>query len=145
MEGVYDYGAQTSVQFPFGFGLSYTTFEYSNLKIDKKEFLPGETLTITVNVKNTGSVAGKEAVLLFTSDLVASLSPDVRRLREFKKIDLKPGETKEVSFTLNADDLAFVNAEGKWTIEEGEFRFQIGNITNTVKCTKTKNWDTPNK
>ena len=115
------------------------------MKIDKKEFLPGETLTITVNVKNTGSVAGKEAVLLFTSDLVASLSPDVRRLREFKKIDLKPGETKEVSFTLNADDLAFVNAEGKWTIEEGEFRFQIGNITNTVKCTKTKNWDTPNK
>ncbi|MGV8962345.1 MAG: glycoside hydrolase family 3 N-terminal domain-containing protein, partial [Candidatus Saccharimonadaceae bacterium] len=129
MEGVYDYGAQTSVQFPFGFGLSYTTFEYGNLKIDKSEFTPGEDLNITVNVKNTGKVTGKEAVLLFTSDLVASLSPDVRRLREFKKISLEPGETKVVSFKINADELAFVNSDGKWTIEEGEFRFQIGNIT----------------
>ena len=83
MEGAYDYGAETSVQYPFGFGLSYTTFEYANLKIDKAEFAPGEFITISVDVKNAGSVTGKESLLLFTRDLVASLTPDVRRLRAF--------------------------------------------------------------
>ena len=145
MEGVYDYGAETSVQFPFSFGLSYTTFEYSGLKIDKSEFVSGEPITISVNVKNTGKVTGKESVLLFSSDLVASVSPDVRRLRAFDKIELKSGEVKNVTFTINADDLAFVNAEGKWTLEEGDFKIQIGDLTETTKCTQTKIWDTPNK
>ena len=145
MEGAYDYGAETSVQYPFGFGLSYTTFDYSNLTIDNKEFAPGEVITVTVNVKNSGSVAGKESVLLFTSDLVASLTPDVRRLRAFDKVELQPGENKTVTFTMNADELAFVNAGGKWTIEEGGFRFQIGDLTDVVKCTQTKIWETPNR
>ncbi|MGB4340411.1 MAG: glycoside hydrolase family 3 N-terminal domain-containing protein, partial [Dysgonamonadaceae bacterium] len=97
MEGVYDYGAETSVQYPFGFGLSYTTFEYANLTIDRKSFVPGDTITVTVDVKNTGAMAGKETVMLFTSDLVASITPDVRRLRAFRKINLQPGEQKTVT------------------------------------------------
>lgn len=145
MEGVYDYGAQTSVQYPFGFGLSYTTFEYSNLAVDKKEFVSGDQLTVSIDVKNSGTVAGKEAVLLFSSDMVASLSPDVRRLRAFEKIALQPGETKTVTLQLNADDLAFVNEKGKWTLEEGEFKLQAGNQIAMIHCTKTRTWDTPNK
>ena len=145
MEGAYDYGAATSVQYPFGFGLSYTTFEYTNLKIDKREFTPGEMITVSINVKNSGALKGKESLLLFTSDLVASLSPDVRRLRAFDKVELAPGQTKNVTFTINAEELAFVNANGKWTIEEGEFKFQIGDQTQTIRCTQTKIWDTPNR
>jgi beta-glucosidase len=116
MEGVYDYGAETSVQYPFGFGLSYTTFEYANLTIDRKSFVPGDTITVTVDVKNTGAMAGKETVMLFTSDLVASITPDVRRLRAFRKINLQPGEQKTVTLKVAANDLAFVNPEGKWIL-----------------------------
>ncbi|WP_129594701.1 glycoside hydrolase family 3 N-terminal domain-containing protein [Seramator thermalis] len=145
MSGAYDYGARTDVQYPFGFGLSYTTFEYSNLTVDKNEFLPGDILTVSVDVKNTGKVAGKETVMLFSSDLVASITPDVRRLRAFEKIELQPGETKKVVLKLPANDLAFVNEKGKWIIEEGDFRFQIGNLTDKVTCTQTKIWDSPNK
>lgn len=145
MEGAYDYGAQTSVQYPFGFGLSYTTFGYSNLKVDKKSFAAGDVITVSVDVKNTGAVAGKEAVLLFSSDLVASLSPDVRRLRAFEKIALQPGETKTVTLQLPANDLAFVNENGKWTLEEGEFKLQAGNQIEMINCTQTKVWNTPNR
>lgn len=145
MEGAYDYGAETSVQYPFGFGLSYTTFEYSGLSVNKKEFAPGDELTVSVQVKNTGNVAGKEAVMLFSSDLVASLSPDVRRLRAFEKIALNPGEAKTVTLKLPADDLAFVNENGKWTLEDGDFKLQVGDKIETVRCTQTKIWDTPNK
>ncbi|RNC63980.1 glycoside hydrolase family 3 N-terminal domain-containing protein [Proteiniphilum sp. X52] len=145
MEGAYDYGAQTSVQYPFGFGLSYTTFEYANLAVDKKDFVSGDLLTITVDVKNSGTVAGKEAVLLFSSDMVASLSPDVRRLRAFEKIALEPGETKTVTLRLAADDLAFVNEKGEWTLEAGEFKLQAGDQIAMIHCAKARIWDTPNK
>ena len=145
MEGAYDYGAQTSVQYPFGFGLSYTTFEYGNLTVDKPDFVSGDLLTVTVDVKNGGTVAGKESVLLFSSDMVASLSPDVRRLRAFEKISLEPGETKTVTLQLAADDLAFVNENGKWTLEAGEFKLQAGDQIAMVNCMKTRIWDTPNK
>lgn len=145
MEGAYDYGAETSVQYPFGFGLSYTTFEYSNLKIDKMQFVSGDDIHVSVDVKNTGRVAGKESVLLFSSDLVASITPDVRRLRAFQKVALNPGETKTVKLKINANDLAFVNQHGKWTLEEGEFKLQIGNLIDNIKCTKTRIWETPNK
>lgn len=145
MEGAYDYGAHTSVQYPFGFGLSYTTFDYSNLTVDKSEFVSGDKISVSVDVKNTGKVAGKEAVLLFSSDLVASISPDVRRLRAFDKIALNPGEVKRVTLTLAADELAFVNEKGKWTLEEGDFRIQIANQVINIKCTQTKHWDTPNR
>ena len=145
MEGAYDYGAETSIQYPFGFGLSYTTFAYSNLTIDKKTFIPDDTLIISVDVSNKGDVAGKEAVLLFSSDLVASITPDVRRLRAFDKIELNPGETKTVQFELPTNDLAFVNAAGKWTLEAGEFRLQIGDKTEIVNCIETKTWESPNR
>ncbi|WP_129594706.1 glycoside hydrolase family 3 N-terminal domain-containing protein [Seramator thermalis] len=145
MSGAYDYGARTDVQYPFGFGLSYTTFEYSNLTVDKNEFLPGDILTVSVDVKNTGKVAGKETVMLFSSDLVASITPDVRRLRAFEKIELQPGETKKVVLKLPANDLAFVNEKGKWIIEEGDFRLQVANQTQQIRCMKTKIWETPNR
>ncbi|MGB4445757.1 MAG: glycoside hydrolase family 3 N-terminal domain-containing protein [Dysgonamonadaceae bacterium] len=145
MEGVYDYGAETSVQYPFGFGLSYTTFEYANLTIDRKSFVPGDTITVTVDVKNTGAMAGKETVMLFTSDLVASITPDVRRLRAFRKINLQPGEQKTVTLKVAANDLAFVNPEGKWILEEGDFKFQVGDLVDKVTCAQTKIWQTPNR
>jgi len=96
-------------------------------------------------VKNTGEMAGKESVMLFTSDLVASITPDVRRLRAFQKINLQPGERKTVALKIAADDLAFVNFEGKWILEEGDFKFQVGNLADKVTCTQTKIWDTPNR
>lgn len=145
MEGAYDYGAQTSVQYPFGFGLSYTTFEYANLRVNQSDFVSGDLLTVTVDVRNSGRVTGKEAVLLFSSDMVASLSPDVRRLRAFEKISLEPGETKTVTLQLAADDLAFVNEKGKWTLEAGVFKLQAGDQITMINCTKTHIWDKPNK
>ncbi len=145
MEGAYDYGAQTSVQYPFGFGLSYTTFEYSDFIIDKKEFISGDTIRISVDIKNTGSVSGKEPVMLFSRDLIATLSPDVRRLRAFEKISLNPGETKTVSLLIPVNDLAYVNEKGKWVLEAGEFMLQTGKLTEKIVCKENKIWETPNK
>ena len=145
MEGAYDYGAQTSVQYPFGYGLSYTTFDYSNLQVDRTEFTSGDTITLSVDITNSGSVEGKEALLLFSSDRVASITPDVRRLRAFEKISLKPGERERVTIRLAADDLAFVNEHGKWTLEEGDFMLQAGDQTADIRCAVTKIWETPNR
>ena len=145
MAGAYDYDAKVTQQWPFGYGLSYTTYEYGNLRVDKQSFAPGSMLTVTVDVKNTGQRAGKEAVLLYSSDLVASIVPDSRRLRAFQKVELQPGETKSVAFSLPADDLAFVGQDGKWVLEEGEFVLAVGGQTVKVNCTATKHWDTPNK
>ncbi len=144
MSGAYNYDAKVSLQWPFGYGLSYTTFEYSNLKVDKASFTADDILTVSVDVKNTGNRAGKEAVLLYSSDLVASIVPDNKRLRDFTKIELQPGEQKTVTFKLPAKNLAFVNADGKWTLEEGDFELKIDRQKQGVKCTKTKVWDTPN-
>ena len=144
MAGAYNYDAKVSLQWPFGYGLSYTTFEYANLKVDKSQFSADDVLNISVDVKNTGSCAGKEAVLLYSSDLVASIVPDNRRLRDFTKISLEPGETKTVTFLLPAKALAFVGADGKWTIEEGDFILKIGSLTVPVVCERTKVWDEPN-
>ena len=144
MAGAYNYDAKVSLQWPFGYGLSYTTFEYSNLKVDKATFSADDVLTVSVDVKNTGSRAGKEAVLLYSSDLVASIVPDNRRLRDFTKIELQPGEVKTVTFQLPAKSLAFVGADGKWTLEEGDFILKIGNQTVPTACTQTKVWDEPN-
>lgn len=145
MEGAYDYDAVVSVQWPFGYGQSYTTFEYSNLTVDKSSFTADDTLTFTVDVANTGKRAGKETVMLFSSDLVASLTPENRRLRAFDKIELKPGEKKTVSLSIPASALAFVGYDGHWTLEKGDFRIQAGNQTVNVNCTATHTWNTPNK
>jgi beta-glucosidase len=145
MEGVYNYNAVMDVQWPFGHGLSYTTFAYSDMSVSASKFESGDQLTVSVKVTNTGEVAGKESVLLFSSDLYASSTPDVRRLRAFDKVELAPGETKTVRLQLAADDLAFVNYNGKWTLEQGDFILSCGGLEKTVTCTQTKVWDTPNK
>lgn len=145
MEGAYDYDAVISVQWPFGYGLSYTMFEYSNFHADLNSFVAGDELRFSVDVTNTGERPGKEVVMLFSSDLVASLTPENRRLRAFSKVELQPGETKKVELSIKGSDLAFVGADGKWILEQGEFRMQAGNQVLTVECRETHQWETPNK
>lgn len=126
-EGIYNYDADYNPQYVFGYGLSYTTFGYRDIKLSKNTLKKGETLNISVEVSNTGKVAGKESVLLYISDLVASdISPDIKRLRGFDKIELKPGESKTVTFKIKADDIAYVNSELKKVTEAGEFQIQLG-------------------
>ena len=145
MAGAYDYDAKVVQQWGFGYGLSYTTYAYSKLSVDKVDFKDGDEITFTVDVTNTGRVAGKEPVLLYSSDLVASIVPDSRRLRAFTKVALEPGETKTVSLTIKASDLAFVGADGKWILEEGDFNIQVGDQSVAVSCTETKKYENPNK
>ena len=144
MSGAYNYDAKVSLLWPFGYGLSYTTFDYSNLRVDRQQFTADDVLTVSVDVSNTGSRAGKEAVLLYSSDLVASVVPDNRRLRDFSKVSLQPGETKTVTFRLPARQLAFVGADCCWRLEEGDFLLRVGRLSQKVVCTATKVWDTPN-
>lgn len=145
MEGAYDYNAKITQQWGFGQGLSYTTYQYSNLKVSQSQFRHGDVIKVSVDVKNTGKVAGKESVLLFSSDLIASMTPDGRRLRAFDKVELQPGETKTVSFDLKADDLAFVGYDGKWILEEGDFRLMIADQTADIHCGDTYQWQTANR
>ena len=145
MQGAYDYDAVMSVQWAFGYGLSYTTFAYDRLSVNKPSFTAGDELVFTVDVTNTGDKAGKESVLLFSSDLVASLTPDIRRLRAFEKVELQPGETKTVTLKVKGSDLAFVGYDGKWILEKGDFRIQTGKQTLNITCSETKKWNTPNK
>ena len=145
MDGLYNYDATMDVQWPFGAGLSYTSFEYSGLKsISPVQFNADDMLTFEVTVKNTGSVKGKEAVLLFSSDIIASKVPDVKRLRQFTKVELNPGESKTVRLEIPAHELAFVGHDGKWRLEKGQFRIACGSESMMIDCTETKVWDTPN-
>ena len=134
MEGAYDYNAVVSVQWPFGYGLSYTTFEYSNFQCSVEEFGADTDLVFTVDVKNTGDVAGKEVVMLYSRDMVASMVPENRRLRAFEKVEIQPGETVNVELKIKGSDLAFVNPKGKWILEPGEFRMQAGDQTLMLTC-----------
>lgn len=145
MEGAYDYNAKITQQWGFGHGLSYTSYQYSNLKVSQSDFRHGDIIKVSVDVKNTGKVAGKESVLLFSSDLIASMVPDGRRLRAFDKIELLPGETKTVTFNLNADDLAFVGYDGKWVLEEGDFKLMIADQSADIHCDKTYQWQSANR
>lgn len=145
MSGAYNYDAVVDVQWMFGTGLSYTTFRYDNLMVNTPQFKAGDKLIFSVEVTNTGKVAGKEAVLLYASDLVASTSPDVKRLRQFTKVELQPGETKTVTLEVPANDLAFVGYDEKWILEKGDFRIQVGDQVINVTATATTKWDTPNR
>lgn len=145
MEGAYDYNAKITQQWGFGYGLSYTSYKYSNLKVSQSDFRHGDIIKVSVDVKNTGKVAGKESVLLFSSDLIASMVPDGRRLRAFDKVELQPGETKTVTFELKADDLAFVGWNGKWRLEEGDFKLVIADQSADIHCTDTYQWPTANR
>ena len=145
MEGAYDYNAKITQQWGFGYGLSYTTYKYSNLKVSQSDFRHGDIIKVSVDVKNTGKVAGKESVLLFSSDLIASMVPDGRRLRAFDKVELQPGETKTMIFELKADNLAFVGWNGKWRLEEGDFKLMIADQSADIHCTDTYQWPTANR
>ena len=145
MEGAYDYNAKITQQWGFGYGLSYTTYKYSNLKVSQSDFRHGDIIKVSVDVKNTGKVAGKESVLLFSSDFIASMVPDGRRLRAFDKVELQPGETKTMTFELKADDLAFVDWNGKWRLEEGDFKLMIADQSADIHCTDTYQWPTANR
>ena len=141
MEGAYDYNARITQQWGFGTGLSYTTFEYSNLRVDKAHFTKDDVLTVSVDVTNKGRMAGKESTLLYSSDLIASMTPDGRRLRQFDKISLNPGETRTVTLQLPASDLAFVGYDGHWRLEEGDFLLTVGSLSTQVTCDQTFVWD----
>lgn len=145
MEGAYDYNAKITQQWGFGYGLSYTSYKYSNLKVSQSDFRHDDIIKVSVDVKNTGKVAGKESVLLFSSDLIASMVPDGRRLRAFDKVELQPGETKTMTFELKADDLAFVGWNGKWRLEEGDFKLMIADQSADIHCTDTYQWPTANR
>ena len=144
MSGDYNYDAKVDVQWNFGDGMSYTNYKYSNLTVNKKEFTPSDNLVFTIDVKNTGKRAGKEPILLFASDLVASSIPDVKRLREFDKIELQPGEMKTVTLRIKASDLAFVGYDRKWRMEKGKFAITCGSESLMIRCTEDKVWSTPN-
>ena len=141
MEGAYDYNARITQQWGFGTGLSYTTFEYANLRVDKAHFTKDDVLTVSVDVTNKGRMAGKESILLYSSDLIASMTPDGRRLRQFDKIALTPGETRTVTLQLPASDLAFVGYDGHWRLEEGDFLLTVGSLSTQVTCDQTFVWD----
>ena len=141
MDGAYDYNARITQQWGFGTGLSYTTFEYANLRVNKTHFTKDDVLKVSVDVTNKGKMAGKESILLFSSDLVASMTPDGRRLRQFDKIELKPGQTRTVTLQLPASDLAFVGYDGRWRLEEGDFLLTVGSLSTQVTCDQTFVWE----
>ncbi len=141
MDGSYNYEASNTVQYPFGFGLSYTTFVYSDLKVNKTNFKATDELQFSVTVKNTGKMAGKEAVLLYVSDDVASLTPDNKRLRAFEKVTLLAGESKIIKLTVPASELAFVGLDNKWRLEAGSFTVRCGNQQLSVHTDETRVWE----
>lgn len=136
-DGVYDYGGGFAPQFEFGFGLSYTTFKYSDMQVSRKEFNGNQDINVSIKITNIGKREGKESVLLFSSDQYASIAPDVKRLRKFTKINLKKGESKVVNFTLNAKDLSFINADLDRVTEKGKFDLTIADQKVTINLNKT--------
>ena len=134
--GIYNYENHASVQWWFGEGLSYTTFEYSDLTVDKATFGPDDLLTFTVDVTNTGDRAGKETVMLYSTDDIASVMPDNRRLRAFTKVEIQPGETAHIVLEVPATDLAFVGRDGRWHLEEGSFTFLCGGKYVKASCSE---------
>jgi beta-glucosidase len=125
--GNYAFKYEFNPQWQFGHGLSYTTFAYENLKISTDTLKGNASIKISLIVKNTGNRSGKEVVELYTQDMVASITPSVKRLRRYTKIKLEPGATQEISFELKATDLAFVNKDLHWVTERGWFEIIIGN------------------
>jgi beta-glucosidase len=124
--------------YPFGHGLSYTTFQTSGLKVDKNKINVDENITITVTVKNTGSLKGKETVLLYLNDVAASVSRPNKQLKAFKKIELNPGQSENLSFTLTPYDLSFIGIDLKRIVEPGDFKVMVGNETVNFSVMKKK-------
>ena len=123
-------------EWEFGHGLSYTTFTYSNLVVNKDQFHDSDTIRVTIDITNTGLRAGKEVAQLYISDLQAQLTPSVKQLKGFEKIDLQPGQTKKVSFLLSNNDLKYANQSGEFINEPGFFRIQIGPLNKLIELIK---------
>jgi beta-glucosidase len=122
-------------EWAFGHGLSYTTFAYSDLKVSTPRVAPGDSVRVSVTVRNTGQRAGKETVLLYVRDLVASVNPPMRRLRRFDKVSLQPGESKTVNFAVAARELSFVGRDNKLVLEPGAFDAIVGPLTSRFEVT----------
>jgi len=146
MPGIYNYNAETNVEWWFGAGLSYTTFAYSKLRVNRSSFGHEDELTFTVDVTNTGSCTGKEVVMLYSSDLAArDVIPDNRRLRAFQKVELAPGQTTSITLAVKASDLAYVNRDGKWVLEEGGYDITVGTEKLSLTCQEEYTWDSSNR
>lgn len=141
MQGVYDYESDFAVQYPFGFGLSYTSFQYSDLQVSKSTIAANEKITLSITVKNTGTREGKEVVQLFIADQYASVTPDVKRLRGFEKINLKAGESQKVTFTIAPRDIAFVAKDLRWTVEKGDYEVSVGTLKAKFTLSEGKTFD----
>jgi beta-glucosidase len=141
MQGVYDYESDFAVQYPFGFGLSYTSFQYSDLQVSKSAIAANEKITVSVTVKNTGTRDGKEVVQLFIADQYASITPDMKRLRGFEKINLKAGESQKVTFTIAPRDIAFVAKDLRWTVEKGDYEVSVGTLKAKFTLSEGKTFD----
>ena len=131
-QGAYNYVGEVNNLYDFGFGLSYSEFTYSNLEINNEQFNLDDSIKISVNVKNSGKIDGSETVQLYSSDLYASLTPDVKRLRDFDKIDLKAGEMKTITFELPVSELAFANSDNQFVVESGKFKLSIDNLSKEI-------------
>ena len=127
-QGAYNYVGEVNNLYDFGFGLSYTSFEYSNLKLNSNQFSKNENIYLSVDIKNTGEIEGKEVIQVYSKDHYASLTPDIKRLRAFKKIKLKPGETKNVKFEIQVKDLGFINYQNKHVVETGKLDLMVGSL-----------------
>ena len=127
-QGAYNYVGEVNNLYDFGFGLSYTSFEYSNLKLNSNQFSKNENIYLSVDIKNTGEIEGKEVIQVYSKDHYASLTPDIKRLRAFKKIELKPGEIKNVKFEIKVQDLGFINYQNKHVVENGTFDLMVGSL-----------------
>ncbi len=131
-QGAYDYVGEVNNLYDFGYGLSYSDFVYSNLKLNKEEFTSNDTIKVSVNVENTSEIDGFETIQLYSSDLYASITPDIKRLREFSKVEVKAGETKTIIFDLPVSNLAFVNLNNDYVIEPGKFKLTIDKLTKDI-------------
>lgn len=129
----FDETAGYNPQWEFGYGLSYTQFTYSNLKLSNTTLTNSKAIDVSIDVTNAGKVAGKETVLLYVSDEVASITPEVKRLRAFEKISLQPGQTKTVSFTIDKEKLSFINAQLQRVTEPGDFSISVGGLNAAFK------------
>ncbi len=131
-QGAYNYVGEVNNLYDFGFGLSYSEFTYSNLEINNDQFNLDDSIKISVNVKNSGKIDGSETVQLYSSDIYASLTPDVKRLRDFDKIELKAGEMKTITFELPVSELAFANSDNQFVVESGKFKLSIDNLSKEI-------------
>ena len=131
-QGAYNYVGEVNNLYNFGFGLSYSEFIYSDLKVNKDQFGFNETIQISVNVENISEIDGFETIQLYSSDLYASVTPDIKRLRDFSKVEIKAGEKKTITFDLPVDELAFVNADNQLVVEPGNFKLTIDRFTKEI-------------